>query len=506
MNAVWQKARQSIALPIHPFLLGILPILKVWEMCCGSYLPEQYAFLFASIFAIAAILLAIIFSITKDLGKSGLITTVIVGAIYFWIGFSLLVHTMFPKLSIGEFAIAAVYLLLFANAIWVISRWAPARVFNVGLNLVAMVSIFAAVSNIYPAEMQIQKMNKQLAEIIDGEFADVRLKSPAEKPDIYFIIVDAYDSPATLESQFKYKSKLVEYLKSRGFFIAEKATAAHDRTSSSIPSTLNMRYFDDLIKTYQPNGESRFRLMQNNQTAKLLKSLGYRFVNVSSGWEPTDFNFFADENIGWAPGGSFHISLSKLTILSLFEEHFRLLANLFLESRMRANNHEEKILQSESPKFVLIHSLLVHPPFFLDENGHLQTLAPKLMNEQYRSNEYLEQLKFADKQITHLVERLLSSKTSKPLIIIESDHGSSCLEESFDNDFPNERMRILAAFYLPQESMKKPPDDICAVNTFRWLLSNYFGANLPILPKRNFLAIPACEETRLQDASSKISF
>ncbi len=48
------------------------------------------------------------------------------------------------------------------------------------------------------------------------------------------------------------------------------------------------------------------------------------------------------------------------------------------------------------------------------------------------------------------------------------------------------RFGILNAMYLPDADPGTVHDSITSVNTFRLVLSHYFGADLPLLPDRSF--------------------
>ena len=52
-----------------------------------------------------------------------------------------------------------------------------------------------------------------------------------------------------------------------------------------------------------------------------------------------------------------------------------------------------------------------------------------------------------------------------------------------------ERMSILNAYYFPDLKDNPLYPEITPVNTFRVLFNEYFGANYPLLPDRNFFSI-----------------
>jgi hypothetical protein len=60
--------------------------------------------------------------------------------------------------------------------------------------------------------------------------------------------------------------------------------------------------------------------------------------------------------------------------------------------------------------------------------------------------------------------------------------------ESIQNTDLHERMRILNAYYFPGGRYEGLYDSISPVNSFRVVLSTYFGARLPLLPDRNYFS------------------
>lgn len=499
-----QEPKKRFTLPpIHPFVFALLPLLKVWNVCLSNYLLEQYIVIVVIITLATIVLLALFYWRLKNLERSALVVTLLVATFYFWIGFRAVARVIPGGGGLNDITVMCIYLLLCANAIWVINRWAPISKLSLLLNLFSIVTFFAEVVPIATQEIAIQQRNQQLVSSLPFE-KDLKLTAPSPLPDIYFILVDAYGNSQTLTDLYKYDSQLIEHLKQRGFFIADKAEATHDRTSSSMPSTLNMQTITELVANPAFAAEARFRLLQDNQVARLLKGIGYKTVNVSSGWEPTDYNPSADVNVGWAPGGNLHLNLLQLTLYSGLEEQFKALSSMFKESRTRAYNHANEIVNCKGPKFVVIHSLLAHPPFFLDRNGNITKLSMKMMNEPFMKDAYIEQLRFCDSQISALVDRILDAPGPKPIIIIESDHGPASTSVKETDQYINERMRILAAFYLPAEYKQFPPENISAVNTFRWLFDTYFGAKLPMLPNQSWVSIPTEDEAHAKDLRDKI--
>jgi hypothetical protein len=64
-------------------------------------------------------------------------------------------------------------------------------------------------------------------------------------------------------------------------------------------------------------------------------------------------------------------------------------------------------------------------------------------------------------------------------VVIQGDHGAFGVS-------PEDRMKILNAFYLPEGGDALIYDEITPVNTFRVIFNYYFGSSLPLLEDKSF--------------------
>ena len=138
------------------------------------------------------------------------------------------------------------------------------------------------------------------------------------------------------------------------------------------------------------------------------------------------------------------------------------------------------------PKFVFAHILTPHDPYVFRADGSLVTEA-----EAHAEDEpglYRGHLAFANSQIKALVERLLAvPEAERPIIILQADEGPlacrsvDCVQRT--PEYFKIRSGVLNAMYLPGIDATLP-DRFTSVNTFRFILSEYFGADLPPLPDK----------------------
>ena len=106
-------------------------------------------------------------------------------------------------------------------------------------------------------------------------------------------------------------------------------------------------------------------------------------------------------------------------------------------------------------------------------------------------NGYREQVQFVNKKLAVMIEAILKNSKTKPVIILQGDHGpgSRLAQDNMQNTDLHERLAILDAIYLPGAAHPALPGKISPVNTFRFLLNAYFGARLPLLDDQSYFVM-----------------
>jgi hypothetical protein len=315
-----------------------------------------------------------------------------------------------------------------------------------------------------------------------------------EKPDIYYIILDATCSPSTLENEFDIKNiELISYLKEKGFYIAEQSHSNYDRTMLSLSSSLNfghIGYLKDFLPKSHADAVVPFRLMQNSDLAYLLKRLGYKTVNVPSGFPPTEFNPYADVNLFSGVDNEIYIALIYgTTIQRALEKHNHFLGDLVRAKKSWAFSHIDQVERIKGPKFVMVHILLPHPPFVFGENGAKLPLDTGLDAERYTFQKYRGQVIYAMKNVQEMIDSIIKTSDKPPIIILQGDHGPALNNEyPYTNDYLKQRFSILNAYLFPNHRYSSLYSSITPVNTFRVILNEYFHASLPLLPDLSYSA------------------
>jgi hypothetical protein len=339
-------------------------------------------------------------------------------------------------------------------------------------------------------------------------FEDIKEANPADLkkidafPDIYFIILDGYASSSTLKEVFNYdNSKFTDMLENKGFYVAYQSRSNHSATFLSLASSLNMKHLNNIAEILGfKNGKIPpqlnfdrtvpYRMIVDNKVMRFLKSKGYKFINFSSGWGPTNYNKYADVNIQHNTGNEFQWMLIQTTMFELFERKFNFQKNLLREKVLFNFSKIAQLDNIKDPKFVFAHILSPHPPYLFDANGDIAS-GETLDMKEWKHKDYIVQLIFINKKIEILVDQILSKSVIPPVIILQADHGPASIFSSIGWSSPTtnalrERMRIFSAYYLPGGASDYLYDSITPVNNFRLIFDFYFNTNYGLLDDQSY--------------------
>ncbi len=236
---------------------------------------------------------------------------------------------------------------------------------------------------------------------LDGRLAEAKRQvSRDELRDIYYIILDAYPrsgSPPEFDN-----SEFVQELESRGFYVATQARSNYRWTTFSIPSSLNMYYVHD--EYLSPGNKSSRRLAaqaDDHALGRILTTLGYRYVHVSSGIEWSNTSRSADLVVDFTPAGLLlsgdktedPFAFKRATSLSSrFTDSLlpTTVARPFLSSEFDIHPDDpfayrwqhplrtlawldfmNEVAGMDGPKFVFAHLLKPHGPNSFDRHGNI---------------------------------------------------------------------------------------------------------------------------------------
>ena len=206
-------------------------------------------------------------------------------------------------------------------------------------------------------------------------------------PDIYYLVFDGFAGPKILleyyDTDILY---FIKQLEKRGMYIATESKSNYSMTISSLPSSLNINYWDELAKDEikRVGWIPVMPLLQDSLVSNYLHNIGYDLVTFPSGFWPTE-DIQKD------------MKLSPLINLNEYQENFLLYTPvprifpsiLYDNHRNRINftlSSLKSITKEEKPIFVFVHVLTPHPPFIFDEEGN--SVYPQRPFNHFDADEY----------------------------------------------------------------------------------------------------------------------
>ncbi len=508
---------------VYPFFLAAFPVFALYYHNASEILP----WVFVKPLFVSLLLAALIFGgaklLLKDWHKAGLITGLAILIIFshghihsalayrFENLFAQGQYKFFGFLSLGiddilvaVWAVTGLALLVFL--------WRTRRRFPSITKFLNFFAIFLfAVPTVTSAFYKIANIKPQALQEIDskiGQEITLKVEEGAVKPDIYYIILDRYGGEKTMDLYGFDNHKFLNFLTEKGFYVADRSTMNYPRTLPSLAASLNMEYINFLTGIAGENTSDQtfaYPLLNNHKVGELLKSQGYRYLHLGSWFEPTKVSPLADQNFIM---GDLYLGIdgfsTELLETTLFAPIIRRLSSRTSSFEFDTQHRNRILYQFEnleripfldSPKFIFAHILLPHDPYVFGANCEelSSTARASIPN-------YLAHVSCANKRTMELVETILASSKNPPVIIIQADEGPYNMlypmpktkKVGFDfagasDDTLNERFPILNALYLPGVDTSDLYPSMTPVNTFRFIFNKYFGADLGLLPDKNYV-------------------
>jgi len=489
---------------LYPFLYAFFPALFLY-----SHNIEEVSLKVIVIPLLASLSLTLLFWLIfmfsiKNKQKAALLTFLFVFAFFSYGHFvNLINNTVFKEIDISALYLIIFWLVLFISISILIIRKGK-KLGNATQILIVFVSAlvlfsFSKIAIFHLSNMNFPKSNIEIPE-------DLRLNPEVSSkkgklPDIYYLVFDRYANSKILKEYYGYdNSDFLDYLKEKGFYIASESKNNYPDSDVSLSSSLNMGYLDYLLEDGPIKRRAVYRLLQDFKVWRLLKSAGYQYIHFGSWWEPTRTNKYADYNFK----GKGLVNLSQDFLLRFLETT---ILTHFSKGKLVSISHRERILskfdelyklpETEGPKFVFSHILIPHHPFVFDQDGE----DPRGKGaSRSRGTSYIDQLKFANKKIKWLVDKILETSRNQPVIILQSDEGPGkdelpvyelmkLDENRRAKTLLNIGRRILNAYYLPQISENRLYKTITPVNTFRLIFNLYFGTDYELLEDKTYSVV-----------------
>jgi hypothetical protein len=329
---------------------------------------------------------------------------------------------------------------------------------------------------------------------------------PTTRPDIYVIVLDGYGRQDVLREIYGYdNSEFLNELKERGFYVAGESHSNYVQTPYAVASLMNFDYAQPW-RSSSDYAQYLLEPIQNNRVFQLLNGIGYTTVSFEG---TASYTQIQDSDVFYSsflPLNKFETFLLTDTPLEPLTDAFQLGLSIpnYETHRLRALNKFDTLKtipdSIAGPKITYFHVLVPHPPFVFDEDGNAITpnRPYSIMDasdypgtvEEYHTG-YRKQVIFANKKVLDAVDTILAKSKTPPIIVMMGDHGPGS-EFKWDLKDPGclwERTHNLYAVLLPNHQKDGTAyPSMTPVNTFRVIFNTYFGAKLPLLDDRTYLA------------------
>ena len=469
-------------LPIHTFLFSLFPIMFFFQ---GNLHEIPFGDVIFPLFLSISITFLSWIILRKFIGsqRSGLIISLIImsfinlGNIRFFIS-----DNPTESLQSSVEGQILVSILLLVNVIGIIYFLKKHR-------LDAKTSIANVVSMTMIGVLIFSITSFSITTADDNSFANlsdipVQISDVENKPNIYFIILDEYAGSIQLKNDFNFdNSNFSIELEKRDFFVGNESFSNYPNTSLSVPSIINMIYFDfipDKLGKDSKNIRVVEKMINENNVMKILQANDYKITTLDGVVGRIPNTYLADITLCSSifdinPDIRKNFALVYVPIVGLQELVFSEVIRSKLECSFSALidfNEDPK-----NPDFVVAHLRFPHSPYIYDSFGNSISI-----NDRGDKNAYLEQLKFANKKTLEIIDSI-QERSSENIIIVISDHGYRPYI-NWENPTIDDYIRgfnILAAYYLPGEEKH---EKIAPVNIFRTIFNSYLETNYEILDDR----------------------
>jgi hypothetical protein len=484
---------------VHPFLFSLFPALALYAYNVKSHplsLGELAGPLALSLVCATALFL-VLRTVLKDPAKAGLLVSLLILWFYSFGHVAGQVAVLTGGIFNRSFFFATAVILGLVALLVVRSR----RSFK---GLTGVLNVVATALIVFNLVSVGQTLARRSHVVIDK--AVMVSQQGTARPNIYYIILDAYTRADILRDVFSFDNTgFLSGLEAKGFFVASKSYANYGYTYHSLAASLNFTYLDAVaedVGTASTNQEPLYRMIQENRVMAFLKSRGYRVTCLSSDIKPGDMKN-VDRYLGYEGSPSeFRTALLNTTPIPLFIGP--------RSSGSPYDAHRKRILDAfrtldvsaaeAGPYFFFVHLMSPHPPFVFGPNG--EPVEPDYLFSMVDADRlhglsdpaikdyivrYREQVAFLNKKILEAVDFILSRSPQPPIIILQGDHGSRAYTD-FDHpeaSYFKESLAILNAYLLPGDGRTLLYPEISPVNSFRLIFKHFFGADLDLIPDKS---------------------
>jgi len=499
--------------PFHTFLLAIyFPAALLASNLSEIKLITLPRLMLAMVLVAAAVLL-LVNLLVRDIRKAGLIASLLViifsiyGLVYEFLKSPTVLNGMLGRHRL----LAGILVILIGMVSWLVTR-KTRHIPEISLIVNLFAIYLLAMPLIQTAFFTYRAQVNAVVPVITEKQAVENTADADDLPDIYYIILDAYDRGDYLASEFGYDNDpFLDDLRAAGFYVADCSRSNYAHTFLSLSSALNMEYVQGYLSEETISESALKDALVHSKLREDLRALGYQtaaFDNVH--WDFSDADmFYAFEiepilNPYLFPIESVFIDNSALKLAADLSPGFNQALQTLASSAVHDHYLQQKYildrmeatLALDSPKFVFIHIEKPHGPYvfepdgdFIAEDAFYRDKYHAAINADYDRRGYVKQIQYLNTRMMTFVDALMENAAKDTIVIIQGDHG---IQETEDL---NARMAILNAIYFPDQDYSSFYPSITPVNTFRIVQDQFFGGEHGLLEDASYYS---CREDKME--------
>lgn len=329
--------------------------------------------------------------------------------------------------------------------------------------------------------------------------------SAAERPNVYFFVLDGYGRNDQLLKHLDFDNgAFTRGLSRRGFHVGEQSYASYSATHLSIASTLEMDYLVTEGQEVSPDRDAFYRMLRGeNETVRGFRALGYRYVVAPPGyWPGTRCSEIEDVCVEPLDGpgllggfGETEWAVMALTPLANAAQRWVPGAGV---GPYNEPGHLLDALEKEGlrePYFVFSHMMNPHPPYRYHADCSLRDSEsdPEAFGEgRYLEHRYVDMLQCANKLMRRAVDRIIR-RDPGAIIILQGDHGTAFTAgpdravSDWSREHVQERFSPLNAIRLPKRCRGSLNDSLALINTFPTVFACVRGKGPKLLPFKAYV-------------------
>jgi hypothetical protein len=498
---------------LYPILFAVSLVFGIAAMGAGQYQARDLAIVSAMVALATALTLVLVLAVTRLVDRSdralplgAALTMVLVAWFFYYEPAQRAAQEIAWRLSRDPVLVPLGLLATVGLLVWLFrqprDRLVAVNAFmtRFGVLLLLFVVVQLAMSGGPALRARRSVLVRQLSEPLRVSSAVPAVRNQPKR-DIYLVVLDAHaNSRVAREEMNDHDTSFEDSLRTLGFTIPRAMHSNYVETILSVPSLLNSSHMTQLAQDAGVTTTSfalpRY-LVENNRTARFLRSRGYKYVLFPSmWWMQSQHSPIADVEFNPRPAPTIENELRRTelrqAVVSSTLLRFRRWNALNPSHEFRTMEGLKRVPADPAPTFAFAHVLLPHPPYYLDASCH--PVAHPITSDQEDGSPAqraaaLAQTRCVDRMVLDLVTTLLRDSPVPPVIVVVGDHGSRFSApkfakhpDSLPTEFMRERFGAFGAFYLPAGGDSAFTGSVSLVNVMGNVLRYYFGVELASSP------------------------